>query len=115
MTIKEASERADQFAKDAMLFVPLGWLFTAFVIVTQAAQPSYIWAGLFVSALIAFVILVICLAPSWILEKWLFLREPRTKSEIVKQAAKKHGLPVIDIKLSTMDPKDLRGLPDKWE
>lgn len=115
MTLKEASDLADRVAKAAMLYIPILFIITSVVIVCVAAQPSYIGAGLFVTFLASFVLLMLCLIPSWVLDKWQFLREPRTKSEIVKQAARKHGFPVIDIKLTTMDPTDLRGLPDKWE
>ena len=33
------------------------------------------------------------------------------KSQIVAQIAQKHGVPVIDIRLSQMEPSDLRGIP----
>lgn len=33
------------------------------------------------------------------------------KSQIVAQVAKKHGVPAIDIRLSQMEPSDLRGIP----
>ncbi|NNM81601.1 MAG: AAA domain-containing protein [Burkholderiales bacterium] len=33
------------------------------------------------------------------------------KSQIVAQVAKKHGAPMIDIRLSQMEPSDLRGIP----
>ena len=41
------------------------------------------------------------------------------KSQIVAQVAKQHDVPVIDIRLSQMEPTDLRGIPfrdgDSWE
>ena len=33
------------------------------------------------------------------------------KSQMVAQVARKHGVPVIDIRLSQMEPSDLRGIP----
>ncbi|MEE9421572.1 MAG: MoxR family ATPase, partial [Gammaproteobacteria bacterium] len=33
------------------------------------------------------------------------------KSQIIAQVAKQHGAPVIDIRLSQMEPSDLRGIP----
>jgi hypothetical protein len=33
------------------------------------------------------------------------------KSQMVAQVAKRHGMPVIDIRLSQMEPSDLRGIP----
>src|SRR3972149_6485728 len=33
------------------------------------------------------------------------------KSQMVAQVAKKYGVPVIDIRLSQMEPTDLRGIP----
>ena len=33
------------------------------------------------------------------------------KSQMVAQVAEKHGMPVIDIRLSQMEPSDLRGIP----
>ncbi len=33
------------------------------------------------------------------------------KSQMVAQVAKKHGVPLIDIRLSQMEPSDLRGIP----
>ena len=33
------------------------------------------------------------------------------KSQMVAQVAAKHGVPVIDIRLSQMEPTDLRGIP----
>ena len=33
------------------------------------------------------------------------------KSQIVAQVAARHGVPVIDIRLSQMEPSDLRGIP----
>ena len=33
------------------------------------------------------------------------------KSQMVAQVAEKHGVPVIDIRLSQMEPSDLRGIP----
>ena len=32
------------------------------------------------------------------------------KSQMVAQVAEKHGMPVIDIRLSQMEPSDLRGI-----
>jgi len=37
------------------------------------------------------------------------------KSQMVAQAAAKHGVPVIDIRLSQMEPSDLRGIPFRVE
>ena len=33
------------------------------------------------------------------------------KSQIVAQVARRHAVPVIDIRLSQMEPSDLRGIP----
>ena len=33
------------------------------------------------------------------------------KSQMVAQVAGRHGMPVIDIRLSQMEPSDLRGIP----
>ena len=33
------------------------------------------------------------------------------KSQMVAQVAEHHGMPVIDIRLSQMEPSDLRGIP----
>ena len=33
------------------------------------------------------------------------------KSQMVAQAAKRHGVPVIDVRLSQLEPSDLRGIP----
>ncbi|MFZ0789908.1 MAG: AAA family ATPase, partial [Chromatiaceae bacterium] len=33
------------------------------------------------------------------------------KSQMVAQIARRHGVPVIDIRLSQMEPSDLRGIP----
>ena len=33
------------------------------------------------------------------------------KSQMVAQVAQRHGMPVIDIRLSQMEPSDLRGIP----
>ena len=35
------------------------------------------------------------------------------KSQMVAQAAVRHDVPVIDIRLSQMEPSDLRGIPFK--
>lgn len=43
--------------------------------------------------------------------KWFFKRRPATKSSHAKRIARKLGVPVIEIKLSRVDPMDLRGLP----
>lgn len=114
MTFLEIKKFVDDMAKNAIFAAPILYAGYAIGVVTQ---PNFnnIPAALFVGGLVLFVGVVILLLPSWILDKWQFLREPRTKSEIVQQAARKHGFPVIDIKLTTMEPKDLRGLPDKWE
>ncbi|HIE54418.1 MAG TPA: AAA family ATPase [Chromatiaceae bacterium] len=37
------------------------------------------------------------------------------KSQMVAQVAEKHGVPVIDIRLSQMEPSDLRGIPFRKE
>ncbi len=37
------------------------------------------------------------------------------KSQIIEQVAKSHGAPVIDIRLSQMEPSDLRGIPFRVE
>ena len=33
------------------------------------------------------------------------------KSQMIAQVAERHGVPVIDIRLSQMEPSDLRGIP----
>lgn len=33
------------------------------------------------------------------------------KSQLVAQAAQRHGVPLLDIRLSQMEPSDLRGIP----
>ena len=33
------------------------------------------------------------------------------KSQMVAQVAERHGMPVIDVRLSQMEPSDLRGIP----
>ena len=38
---------------------------------------------------------------------------PLPKSKIVKKYAKKHGIPVKDIKVSELDPADLKGIPTR--
>ena len=37
------------------------------------------------------------------------------KSQIVSQVAAKHGVPMIDLRLSQMEPSDLRGIPFRVE
>ena len=37
------------------------------------------------------------------------------KSQMVAQVAARHGVPVIDIRLSQMEPSDLRGIPFRSE
>ena len=37
------------------------------------------------------------------------------KSEIVARISERHGVPVIDIRLSQMEPSDLRGIPFRVE
>ena len=37
------------------------------------------------------------------------------KSQIVAQVAARHGVPIIDIRLSQMEPSDLRGIPFRVE
>ena len=37
------------------------------------------------------------------------------KSQMVAHIAERHGMPVIDIRLSQMEPSDLRGIPFRVE
>lgn len=115
MTLREAQERADALAKSALFYVPICAGITALAILFVAAKPSYIAAGWFITVLGMFLVLIPCLLPSYLLEAYRrltgdYYRE-LTKSEVVKDVARKHGLPVLDVKLTTMDPKDLRGIP----
>ena len=40
-----------------------------------------------------------------------FQKKPRTRSEAIKQFAKRNNLPVIDMPLSRIEPCDMKGLP----
>ena len=37
------------------------------------------------------------------------------KSDMVRQVAERHGVPVIDLRLSQLEPSDLRGIPVRVE
>lgn len=118
MTLKQARERADAIAKAAMIYVPLGAIVTMVVIMCVAAQQSYIGAGLVVTTLVACLLLVGACIPSWVLEhldKFIESMDRElnpSKSDIVREFARREGLPVIDLKLVDMDPRDMKGLPE---
>lgn len=116
MTYSEIRERADVVAKRAMLYVPIGWVAC---LVYAVCFAQNIAAGMLGSVALAVILLVLFLAPSYLLEAFERITDrycphiwANNKSAIIKQVARREGLPVIDIKLSEMDPRDLKGLPE---
>lgn len=41
----------------------------------------------------------------------IFRKRPKTKADLVRDFAKRSGLPVVELKLSRIEPCDLKGLP----
>jgi hypothetical protein len=94
-------------AKATLIYIPL--LFVV-MMVSVICQPNseYIGPGLVLSFVLCFVLLIAGLLPSYIADLMARLfREPTAAERVAKEL----GVPVIDIKMSEMDPKDLRGLP----
>jgi hypothetical protein len=119
MTLKEARALADHLAKTAIVYIPLCAVITMVVIMCVAAQTSYIGAGMVITTLASCVLLVLACIPSWFLEhldKFLESMDrqinPPTKSQVVKEFARREGLPIIDIKLYQMPASDMKGLPE---
>lgn len=119
MTLKEARNRADRLAKAAIVYIPLCAVITMVVIICVAAQTSYIGAGIVITMLASCVLLVLACIPSWFLEHLdNFLESmdrqinPPTKSQVLREYARREGLPIIDIKLYDVPASDMKGLPE---